>query len=461
MSASPPVIRVRLTALYAGTIAALMLAATVVLYVALTRRIEFEFDRSLAAAIQVTQGFFRLEAEEYKSVDETVEHIAGEVVYPDKRLEFVRPSGAVLVPAPDAARHAARALVPPVRTLEAPLDASLAPGWRVRVSASALEIVTLHRRLDRDFLLSVPLVTLLAVLVGWWVTGRALRPVGEMALAAERIDPWRPHDRLPIANPGDELGRLGARINALLARLEDAMQQQRRFLADAEHELRTPAARMRNRVELALLDPAGGDDRAALHDVQRDLERVAQVLAELLLLARADAGPQEIRRASRFLDDVVLDALAPWRPVAQRAGIALGSSRVEETPVAVDAVLVERVVGILVDNALRYTPRGGSVDVRVFRDDGTAVLEVEDTGIGIAPDDRAHVFDRFWRGTEARRLAAEGSGLGLSIARWVIERHGGRITLGAGARGGTLARVELATAAPVPATEAPAIVNAG
>ena len=89
------------------------------------------------------------------------------------------------------------------------------------------------------------------------------------------------------------------------------------------------------------------------------------------------------------------------------------------------------------------------------------MLEVEDTGIGIAPDDRAHVFDRFWRGTEARRLAAEGSGLGLSIARWVIERHGGRITLGAGARGGTLARVELATAAPVPATEAPAIVNAG
>jgi signal transduction histidine kinase len=167
------------------------------------------------------------------------------------------------------------------------------------------------------------------------------------------------------------------------------------------------------------------------------------MLAELLLLARVDAGAAEGRRERRFLDDLVLDTLAPWRPLATEAGVTLATSRVEEAPAQVEPALVERLVGILVDNAIRYTPRGGRVDVRTFAEGGRAVLEVEDTGIGIAPAERDRVFERFYRGTAARTAAPEGSGLGLSIAQWIVARHDGTIELRERSGGGTVVRVAI------------------
>jgi two-component system OmpR family sensor kinase len=327
-----------------------------------------------------------------------------------------------------------------VRT--APLDPALAPGWMVRITASAAEERALRRRLLAWTFASVPALALLAVAAGWLVTGRALRPVGRMADATARIAPGS-GVRLPVAEPHDELGRLGGRFNALLDRLDDALLQQRRFLADAEHELRTPVARVRTRVEAALARPPGDGDRQALEEAARELRRTSALLDELLLLARADAGTPAGPRERLYLDDVAMDAMNEWRADATRAGVTLVVDRIEEAPVVAERTLLVRAVGILLDNAIRYTPAGGRVALRVHPGPSVAVLEVSDTGIGIPLGERERVLLRFHRGAQARAMAPGGSGLGLSIAHWVVERHGGRLEILPKPGGGTLVRITL------------------
>lgn len=435
-----PKIRARLTLWYAGTMIVLLLAFTAVLHVAVTRAVERNFDASVEESLQLVRTFFRTEIGEYHAVETTARHVGAELVFPSRRVEFTRPDGSVLS---TPGLGAPPRLEPPVRTVEIPLDPALAPGWRIHLHASMADAQRMLARVDRWFAISIPLTALLSLLAGWLVAGRTLAPVGTMAAATERIIPGDPATRLPIADPADELGRLGTRFNALLDRLDQALAQQRRFLADAEHELRTPVTRMRSRVDLALLTAAAGPDREALIDVERELRRASQLLGELLLLARADAEPYTGQLARGFLDDVALTALRSWRAPAATAGVTLVASVMSETPARLDATLMERLIGTLLDNAIRYTPRGGTVDLRVFPADGRAVLEVHDSGVGIPPADRERVFERFYRGADARRLQPEGSGLGLSIARWIAERHEGRLILAPREGGGTVARVEL------------------
>jgi signal transduction histidine kinase len=289
------------------------------------------------------------------------------------------------------------------------------------------------RRIDRSLLLIIPLTVILASLTGWWLTGRTLRPVGEMAAAAEAITPATPGARVPVANPRDELGRLALRINDLLGRLESALAQQRRFLADAAHELRTPMARLLSQAEVGLSPRATLDDRErALHLIHDDLERTSSVIGELLQLARVDAGEPAPPLEPGYLDDVVASGIQRWYAVAERRGISLRIAELEEAPARLHPVLIGRLLGILVDNAIRYTPDGGRVEVSVRDEAGRPVLEVRDGGIGIPEGERDRLFERFYRGRAARRLAPEGSGLGLPIARWIAEEHAGSIEIGDG-----------------------------
>lgn len=441
-------IRVRLTAWYVGTIVLLFLFNAVVLRTVLRRTARDEFERRLTSSSTMVRGFFRAELEEYETVEATLQHITGDIIFTEQALDFRRPDGtrfvAIAARGP-ATTHPVR-LARPVYAMVAPLDRELAPGWTVRIRGSAAGLHRQLRMIDLSLLAGFPVLLALATGAGWWLTGRTLRPVGEMARAAERITPAHASERLPIAHPGDELGRLGTRFNALLDRLDSALAQQRRFIADAAHELRTPIARMSGAVELALSRDAEAPDTArardeALEQIGADLRRTAQLVDELLQLARADAGERTPRLERLYLDDVVVDAVGPWRGVAEKQGVMLSLSEVEETPAVLDPVLVHRLVGILVDNAIRYTGAGGAVHVRVRRRDGTAVLEVEDSGIGISDVDRARLFERFYRGATARRLAPDGSGLGLAIAQWIATRHSGAIELLPGEQGGTLARV--------------------
>lgn len=420
-------IRLRLTVWYALSILGLLLATTFGARTVVMHALEEEFTRSLQASIGLVQGFFRVEIAEYRRIDVTLAHIAGELIIPDRRIEFVHPDGSAFR-APDAARAlmAPAPLTPPLRSVTASLNPGLAPGWQLRITASQASLMRQRQQVDRAALLAVPIATLLACLIGWLLTGRTLRPVGEMAEAADRITAAA-GGRLPILVPEDELGRLGSRFNALLDRLDEALARQRRFLADAAHELRTPIARARGLGELALDAPSGSADREALRQTQRELEGMGHLVDELLALARLDADPRGVGMEPLYLDDIVAEVVRGFTPLAQRRQQRLVVDLADEVPLRGDAIGLQRMLGVLVDNALRYSPDGGRVWVRAVRTEQGGSVIVEDDGVGIPAEDRARLFERFFRGVRARAAAPDGSGLGLAIAQAVAQRHGATI----------------------------------
>lgn len=420
-------IRLRLTLWYAGTILVLLLAMTVAGRILVRQSLDDEFARAERTALTLVQGFFRVEIAEYRQIVPTLAHISGELVIPDRQIHFVRPDGTVfdastlvrVMPLPE--------LAPPLSEVAGPLDPSLAPGWTVRVTSSRERLVRQQRQVDRGALLAIPLAVLLAMLAGWVLTGRTLRPVAQMADAADRITAGA-GGRLPIAVPGDELGRLGARFNALLDRLDDALGRQRRFLADAAHELRTPIARARGVGELALSQPTlTAVERAPLEQTQHELEVMSHLVDELLELTRTEAAGAPRPPERVYLDDVAAEVARAFDPLARTRGQRIEVEVPEEVPVEGDATALERLVGILVDNALRYSPPGGTVRIAARRGGQGPELVVEDDGFGIAAEERGRLFERFFRGARARQAEPNGSGLGLAIAQAIAQRHGARL----------------------------------
>ena len=441
-----PRIRLRFTALYAATLLVVLFGAAGILRYALHATLQREFDKSVLASAGLVQQFFRAEVEEYVTVEATLAHIAGELVFEERAIRIRKPDGALFKIVGAPVRRARRPLSGPVRTVRFALDPDLAPRWDIEVDASEANVIALQARIDRWFGVGIPLLVLCAAVAGWWLTGRTLRPVGRMAEAAARIAPAS-GARLPIDDPTDELGRLGLRFNALLDRLDGALAQQREFLADAAHELRTPIARLRARVEVAMLSPAPAtaSENSVLPAIDQELRAVSQQVDELLQLARADAAGEDapMRVESLFLDDVVMDELPRWAPEAQRRRMTLDYSALEESPVVGDASLLPRMISILVDNAIRYGHEGGTVRVRVRPEDGAVLLDVEDDGIGIPAHERSRIFDRFFRGDAARLKRPDGSGLGLAIAAWIVRQHHGTIAVHAGVPEGTRVQVRL------------------
>jgi signal transduction histidine kinase len=211
------------------------------------------------------------------------------------------------------------------------------------------------------------------------------------------------------------------------APVERSMEQMRRFMADAAHELRTPVTILRTRTEIALSRPRdAAGDAAEFQAIEREADRIGGIVGDLLTLARADAGERKVLRDALYLDDVVSQAVSSARALAERKGVALVIGSFEEARAVGDAELIERLVLIVLDNAIKYTPPGGNVRVDVAARDGQRSVTVSDTGIGIPQDQLPRIFERFYRG-EAARSHAEGAGLGLPIARWIADLHSARI----------------------------------
>ncbi len=215
------------------------------------------------------------------------------------------------------------------------------------------------------------------------------------------------------------------------APIERSVDQMRRFMADAAHELRTPLTIVRSRAEVALQRPRSPDEyAAALRGIERESIRLGRIVEDLLTLARADAGQRPIARERVFLDDVALDAAEAARVIAERKSVRLEVLDFEEAPVVGDASLLRQLGLILLDNAIKFTPPGGSVRVSVrATPNGAPALVVSDTGVGIGADELPRIFERFYRGDPSRTRAdtsggpTEGAGLGLSIAQWIAEEH--------------------------------------
>lgn len=441
-SAARPRLRTRLIAWYAGTLCCVLLLTAAALRFGVDRTLDRAHVESLESSVALFRQFFRVEIAEYRSVEATLAHIAGELVFEDRVIDVHRPDGSLFNVTGAPATDDYPSLRPPVRTLRAPLDPLLAPGWTVEVHGSKAMLEAASRRLDLWLLGGIPVVVLLAAALGWWLAGRALRPIGALAAQAQQLDAAA-GSRLLLPDTTDELGRLGTSFNALLDRLDDALAQQRRFLADAAHELRTPIARLRSRVEMGRVSLARTEVRAVPAEADRmlatldgELRDTSEVLHDLLALAHADAELEPSRLAVGYLDDVLSDELPRWRETAAAAGVQIALGAFDEVPARFDAALMRRLMALLLDNAVRYSPDGTTVVVHVVQEGADVRLTVEDQGIGIEPAEREAVFARFHRTERARAHRADGSGLGLALARWIVLRHGGTIRVASRADGG-------------------------
>jgi two-component system OmpR family sensor kinase len=278
---------------------------------------------------------------------------------------------------------------------------------------------------------------------GWAISAGALRPIAKMTETARAIALSRGFARrIEVRDDRrDELSELARTFNHMLASLDDAYRRQQRFVADVSHELRTPLTALQGDLELLARGalPAA-EATATLAEARQETRRLARLVDDLLVLARADAGPQPFVAKPVALDEVVMEI---FRELHGQAGSRLKVVELEASSVLGERDRLKQLVLILADNALSYTPGDGTVLLSLQREGSASVLVVEDEGIGISPQTAAHAFERFYRGEEAQRLDPGGTGLGLPIAKWIDERHGGSISLGPRAPRGTVVTVRL------------------
>ncbi|GAB4430293.1 MAG: hypothetical protein OHK0015_15270 [Chloroflexi bacterium OHK40] len=282
-----------------------------------------------------------------------------------------------------------------------------------------------------------------ALLAGLIVAGQALHPVTHMVATARAITASRDLSRrIPEPRQQDELGTLATTFNTMLASIEQAYRAQQRFVADASHELRAPLTAIQGNLELLRRRPElPSEERIeALDEAARETDRLTRLVADLLALARADAGIS-IRRDAVDLDAVVLDTFQTGRTLAK--GRVLQLDPFEPVRACGDEDRLRQLVLILLDNAVKYTPPSGTVTVGLRQAGDRAEIRVCDTGVGIAPDDLPHVFERFYRADPARGRDPGGTGLGLPIAQWIVAQHEGTIDIASAPGQGTQVVVHL------------------
>ena len=287
-------------------------------------------------------------------------------------------------------------------------------------------------QLVSTLVLIVPIGLIAAILVGSWIARRALEPVDRIITEVREISDGRSlHRRLALPMEKDELGRLAETLNQMMTRLERSFAALRRFTADASHELKTPLTVVRAGVERAITRPdLPQETLAALEETLEEVNRMTELVDALLMLARIDEGRAELHREPVDLRAIVDEARETGELLAEQAGVAIELHTPPQPVVlAVDRRRVHQLILNLVENAVKYTPRGGNVVLQLDANDGRVLLTVADSGIGIAPGDLPHIFDRFWRADSARTRTGErpGTGLGLAICKWIAEAHGGSI----------------------------------
>lgn len=294
------------------------------------------------------------------------------------------------------------------------------------------------------FLLLIPIALAASVFGGLALANRALRPVADITTRARRITAENLDQEIPVRNPGDELGRLSMTINEMVRRLHDSFARIRQFSADASHELRTPLTIMRGEIELGLRSPKSPEEyRELLESTLEEIMRLTTIVDNLLTLGKADQGTLQATFSEVDLQGLVQELYEDTELLAERKGIAIRLRTSMPITIVGDRGRLRQLFLNLVDNAIKYTPDGGAVSLALERHDGTAVFEVSDTGVGIPPADIEKIFDRFYRVDKARSRELGGSGLGLSIAKWIAELHRGSITVKSEPRKGSTFTVSL------------------
>ncbi|MDP9341471.1 MAG: heavy metal sensor histidine kinase [Actinomycetota bacterium] len=439
-------IRARLTAWYVVLLAAILAGLSAFLLLRLRSDLVAGVDRSLdARAAQISLGYQGGGEGEFQDITDATlirlpqsEHGAQIL---SARGQVVETSGDPVAEAPMLDQATLNRVLDGQRVrVSAPLGADrerfrlLAvpapkrPRSEVLVVATSLDDVdgSIHRLLVL-LLTAGPAVLAVAAAVGWWLARKALLPVARMTQQAATIGIERLDERIAVPAVEDELARLARTLNAMLDRLERGVERTRRFVADASHELRTPLAVMRSELEVSLrsddLSPAA---REVVESSAQEVERMGRLVENLLTLARLDERRLQLHRVPLDLRELAAAVAAELEPLAAGKGVAVMVGGLEAV-VEADRERLHQAVSNLMDNAIKYTGRGGEVRVSAWRDGAEAGIAVIDTGRGVDPESLPRIFDRFFRSDPARSRAEGGAGLGLAISREIVQAHGGRI----------------------------------
>jgi heavy metal sensor kinase len=303
---------------------------------------------------------------------------------------------------------------------------------------------TLHE--FRNYLwLFAPLLLMAAAAGGHWMSRKALSPVDELVRTAREVGGASLGKRVPKLNTGDELQRLSDTLNEMLDRIESAFSRVTQFTADASHELRTPVSLIRTEAEVALRRARGEDEyRESLRHILLEAERTTALIEQLLSLARADSGTEVVDMKTVDLRSTLETVIEGWRQVAAMRGIQF-SADLENASAFVlgDETLLRRVIDILFDNAFKYTPAPGTVQVKLEQRAEQVTIEVCDSGMGIEKQEQDRIFERFYRVDRARSRNLGGAGLGLAIAQWIVTQHHGSIAVESNPGQGATFRVQL------------------
>jgi heavy metal sensor kinase len=413
-------LRFRLTALYLAFFAVLFLLFSAALYTVLSHSLSTRMDHALATEADTAVLLFLDEMRETNgdARASAAETVAGMKLHGD--AVAVADGSTILGATPGPAGR-------PMRTAERPVDVY---GRTFRILASApLDSIEAPLALVRNaILLGLPLVLLLAGAGGWILATRALAPLRTVAAQAAGITGSSLHTRLDPGPATDELRVLVDSFNDLLSRLDQSFEVMQRFVADASHELRTPVSVIRGEADVALsLERSPGEYRDSLATILEESRRLTRLLEDLLNLARADAGHVQLQTREFYLNELLAECCRAVRPLAAARDLRLECHAGTDFQYRGDEQLLRRLVLNLLDNAIRYTPAGGSVSAAIETGSSGVRILVADTGIGIPPDKAPRVFERFYRTDEGRSRAEGGFGLGLSIVRWIAEAHHGAV----------------------------------
>ena len=316
--------------------------------------------------------------------------------------------------------------------------------YLVEVGTSSGPVATMLRRLAALLALGLPVIVLVAAVGGYVLVTKALQPVAQMATKAEMITQHNLSERLPSPQTGDELERLSRSLNHMITRLDDAFLNSRRFVADASHELRTPMSVIRGELESIAQSPGlSPESTERLNSLLEEVERLSKLVERLFTLSRLDAGEAQSEWIRFDLGSLVATASSQMSQLADDKSLKLVCENPEAVFVNGDRFRLKQVVVNLLDNAIKYTPDGGSILLRVSQEADEAILEVSDTGIGIPEDALPHVFDRFFRVDRMRSRFPEGAGLGLAIVKAICSAHAGEISVTSTLGKGTSFKVRL------------------
>ena len=457
-------VRTRLTLWYAGVLALSLIAFALVIYYAAGNIFHERQDESLRSTAQTVASAYVEEFAEAHSLTKAGEIVLQEITFPNRYVQLTDNSGqpiaasvnlsgsSIAIPtqvlAEARAQGFSNATVNGLRVTVVPLSSDQTFGFAA--VAEPLSVVEDGlSELRRDLFAGVSLVLLLASAGGYFLARKSLAPIASMNSQTQRISAENLSARLDVDNSRDELGRLATTINDLLARLENSFKEQQRFIADASHELRTPLAVLRGETEVALGKTRRVEEyEQSLSLIQDEAERLSRIVEDLFILARQPINTRAALNKERVsLNDAVRDCARAAQVLAVRKGVRLKLEN-DSPSIALngDEELIRRLVLNLLDNAVKYTPAGGEISLALGRQNGSAEIVVRDTGIGIPEAAQRRVFDRFYRVDKARARAMGGAGLGLSIAQWIVEAHGGAISIASTPGKGSTFTVVLPTA---------------